>query len=247
MVQAEQILVEVLGVAARTRTLLATSHQGIGMRFSGPERTDLVINMTLAETFLLLLFVVWYGHTRIENPDPSAHLKERIASLEKDNERLKGELKQAHDRIADLKRRLDWWRDVFPGVDEFTSPGVARQQASRGHRKCDEQNNVLVHASVVRGQFSVEWLTENPKLSKWLADSGRPRPKSGARITDWSTIQALLAGVRDYYSSAKVNETECRFDYRLTYGSKEDYYDGRELFERYFYPAGLNRSSTGVQ
>ncbi|MBI3952082.1 MAG: hypothetical protein HY314_16670 [Acidobacteria bacterium] len=58
-------------------------------------------------------------------------------------------------------------------------------------------------------------------------------------------IQAFLAGVRDYYSSnAKVNGTECRFDYRLTYESKEDYYDGRELFERYFYPAGLSRTGT---
>jgi hypothetical protein len=89
------------------------------------------------------------------------------------------------------------------------------------------------------------WLTESPNLSKWLEESGRPRPPVGIRITNMKTIQTLLAGVREYYSHAKVNETECRFDYSLTYGSKADYFDGRELFERTFFPAGLRRVATG--
>lgn len=219
------------------------------MRFSRPERTDLVINMTLAETFLLLLFVIWYGHTAILRQDPVARMKERLAWLEKENERLNKELKQANDQIADLKFRLELWRKLTGFENPPTPPELAewRKEACRSHPKC-EQNNVLVHASVVRGQVSMVWLTESPKLSKWLAESGRPRPPIGVRITDMRMIQTLLDRVRDYCSSnAKVNGTECRFDYRLTYESKEDYYDGRELFERYFYPAGLSRAGTGAR
>jgi hypothetical protein len=215
------------------------------MRFSSVERTDLVINMTLAETFLLLLFVVWYGHSAILNKDPDAIMKERLAWFEKENERLNKGLKQTNDQLADLKFRLDLWRKLT-GFETPPTPGEIdkwRKEACRSHRKC-EHDNVLVHASVVQGQISIVWLTESPKLSKWLADSGRPRPTIGVRITDMRTIQAVLAGVREYYSNTKVDETECRFDYQLTYQSKEDYHDGRELFEHYFYPARLSRVGT---
>jgi hypothetical protein len=215
------------------------------MRFSSPVRTDLVISMTLAETFLLLLFVVWYGYTTI--PDSRrmvAVIEERLARIEKENERLARELKQANGRIADLESLLKQW-EALTGFDNPPSPDVFGdwiKEACRSHPKC-EQNNVLVHASVVRGQVSMVWLTESPKLSESLAKSGRPHPTVGVRITDMKMIQAFLDGVRDYYSSNPTKDgTECRFDYRLTYESKEDYYDGRELFEHYFYPAAIKLS-----
>ncbi|MEM4283835.1 MAG: hypothetical protein QXS96_05025 [Candidatus Caldarchaeum sp.] len=218
------------------------------MRFSARERTGLIINMTLAETFLLVLFVIWYGHTAILRQDPLAPIMERLARLEKENERLTKELKQANDQVADLKRRLELWHRLTgfenpPTPEEFIE---WRKEACRSHPKC-EQNNVLVHASVVQGQASMVLLTESPRLSKWLRDSGRPRPPTGVRITDMRTIQAFLDAVRDYYANERAHGAECRFDYRLTYGSKEDYYDGRELFERYFYPAGLSRTGTGAR
>lgn len=218
------------------------------MRFSRLERTGLIINMTLAETFLLLLFVVWYGHTAILRQDPVARMKERLAWLEKENESLTKKLKQANNKIADLERRLELWHQLT-GFDNPPTPEEIiewRKEACRSHPKC-EQNNVLVHASVVWGQISMKLLTESPKLSKWLADSGRPRPAVGVAIADRAMIQGFLDAVRDYYANERVNGSECRFDYRLTYGSKEDYYDGRELFEQYFYPAGLSRTGTGAR
>ncbi len=209
------------------------------MRFASPVRTDLIIGMTLAETFLLLLFVVWYGHTAILRQDPAARMKERLTWLEHENERLDKELKQANGQIADLKWRLDWWRQNFPAVVEGTSGEEARQAASRGHPKC-QQNNILVHASVCYGQISMTWLTESPEFSKWLADSGRPQPTVGVTISGLGAIQSVLTGIRDYYSYTGNNTgTECRFDYRLTYGSDGDYrYARQQLFERVFYPAG---------
>jgi hypothetical protein len=222
------------------------------MRFSRPERTSLIINMTLAETFLLLLFVIWYGHTTIIRQDPIAHLKERLKRVEQENERLAKELRQANNQIADLRSRLEFWRQAWYGVFPSIEPTVPltpekiaelRKEACRSHPKC-EQNNVLVHASVVGGQISMMLLTESPNFSKWLEDSGRARLPAGVWITDVKKIYAFLTAVRDYYARAKEMGSECRFDYRLTYESKEDYYDGRELFERYFYPMGLSRTRT---
>src|SRR2546423_15585862 len=122
------------------------------MRFSSPVRTDLVISMTLAEAFLLLLFVVWYGHTAIIRQDPAARMKEQLAALEKENEQLKKELKQATDEVADLKVRLDLWRRLTGFETPPTSEALAewRKEACRSNPKC-QQNNVLVHASVIHG------------------------------------------------------------------------------------------------
>ena len=219
------------------------------MRFSQLEKSDLVINMTLAEIFLLLLFVVWYGYTDILNPDPYARIKEQIVRLEKENKELKKKLREANDQIADLQRRLDLWHqltgfEIPPSLSELIE---WRKEACRSFPKCDE-NNILVHVSVIRGRISMVWLTESPELSQWLSKKRLPKPQIGVPITDQRIIRTLLKGVRDYYSYRKAtNGTECRFDYRLTYESKEDYYDGRELFEHYFYPAGIVRTNAVEQ
>lgn len=218
------------------------------MPFSKPERTDLVINMTLAEVFLLLLFVVWYAQPP-ELGDQVPVLEAELARLKRENQILANDLRDARNEISDLKQRLDWWRREFPTIVDLelkTPPGVASKEAGRGFRRCQD-DNVLIHASVIRGQVSIVWVTTSPNFSDWFSQSGRPRPNVNTRITDRNQILSILAGIRDYYQSAKENTPECRFDYRLTYETKEDYYDGRELFERYLYPAGINRTRVGLK
>jgi len=213
------------------------------MRFTRSERTDLVISMTLAEIFLLILFVIWYGYSTIlGNPDENALLKEQLNRLQNENERFSKELRQAKDKIDDLQRRLDIWRNL---TDFENPPSSAefeewKKEACRSNPKCEE-DNVLVHAVVVKGKISMKLLTQTSRLSEWFENKGYTLPKVNVNITDSNIIKTFLGRVRDFYSSTNMEGTECRFDYRLTYGSKEDYYDGRELFERYFYPAGLSR------
>lgn len=214
------------------------------MRFARPERTDLVISMTLAEIFLLVMFVIWSGYSTIlGNPDERALIKEQLNRLQNENEKLSKELKQAKNTIDDLQKRLDIWRNLT-GFDDPPSSTKFQEwvkEACRSNPKCEE-NNVLVHATVVRGQISMELLAQSPRLSEWFKNKGYALPKVNVNITDLNIIKTFLDRVRDFNLSTKVEGTECRFDYRLTYGSKEDYYDGRELFERYFYPAGLSRA-----
>jgi hypothetical protein len=208
------------------------------MRFTAPDRTDLIISMTLAEIFLLLLFVVWYGHTAIIRHDPEARIKEQLARLERENERLSRELKQANEQITDLKTRLDWWHKNFPAVVEGSSGEEARQAASRGHPKCQD-NNILIHGSVCYGQVSMTWIAESAGLSKRLVESGHAEPRVGTTISGAGSVQSILSAIREYYSSNGTDGIQCRFDYRLSYGSDSDYrYARQQLFERVFYPAG---------
>lgn len=216
------------------------------IRFTKPERTDLVISMTLAEIFLLIMFIIWYGYSPILGmPDENALLKAQLNRLQNENDKFSKELKQAQNEIADLKKRLNWWRD-WTGLDNPPSTPeetkVVMDKLCRSNPKCDENNNVLIHATVVKGQISMELLVQSQRFSVWFSNKGYPLPQVNANITDLNIIKTFLDRVRDFNSSTKQEGTECRFDYRLTYGSKEDYYDGRELFERYFYPAGLSRT-----
>jgi hypothetical protein len=217
------------------------------MAFSRPVRTDLVISMTLAETFLLLLFVVWFGYTAIWRYDPLALLKEKINRLETENQALRKDFQQAKAQIADLQWRLNWWHSVFPGRTEVEGPGgpadakLICQEACRSYPSCELGNNVLVQASVLRGRLSMSLVWLPPKLSGWLRSSGHTIPGTGVAIEDGTAIRGFLEAVRAYYRSAPSGGRECRFDYRLSYQSKEDYFDGREMFEAYFYPAGLHR------
>jgi hypothetical protein len=215
------------------------------MPFTKPERTDLVVNITLAEIFLLLLFATWYSGTLKGDPSFNTVLEKKIARLEKENQNIKNDLVNARNQISDLKKRLDWWHTIFPRVKEYTSEGEARNQAGRGFTECQEGNNTLIHAYVIQGKISMIWDSESSTFSEWLKNIKHIRLKFGIPITDPDEINSFLATIRDYYQYRKLS-TECRFDYQLTYATKEDYYDGRELFEHYFYPASITRATTGL-
>lgn len=217
------------------------------MPFSKPERTNLVINMTLAELFLLMLFLSWHSQPP-KSGDKVSVLEAELEFIKKENKMIKNELQENEKKILDLNKRLEWWRKEFPTILEFegtTPPGVASKEAGRGFRRCQE-DNVIIHAYVIRGRVSIQWIAINPALSDWLYESGLTRPGLNTIVTDKNEILSILSGIRDFYQKVKINESECRFDYRLTYDTKEDYYDGRELFERYLYPAGISRTRVSL-
>ena len=210
------------------------------MRFPRRERTDLVISMTLAEIFLLILFVIWYAHG--DPGEDCARIKEINKRLTQENSELKEEIKQAKDKIQDLEKRLETWRNLT-GFDAPPSQSDYKrwiQDAGRGNPRC-EDDNTLIHATVNNGKISMTIMIRSSRLSAWYSGKGYQLPRVGTEISDRNEINDFLEKIRSFYSTAVVDGKECRFDYNLSYGSKDDYHDGRELFERYFYPARLNR------
>src|SRR5260370_12455187 len=79
------------------------------MRTRPPIKTDLIIGMTLAETFLLILFVVWYSHGAGAGPEWERIAKERQAQINA----LKSDLQGQKDKVLELERIRAWWRKNF--------------------------------------------------------------------------------------------------------------------------------------
>jgi hypothetical protein len=75
-----------------------------------PIKTDLVIGMTLAETFLLILLVVWYSH----GPGAGLDWKKRADDRADQINKLNAELQLQKDKRLQLERIFDWWVKNFP-------------------------------------------------------------------------------------------------------------------------------------
>lgn len=212
------------------------------MRLARSERSDFVIGMTLAEIFLLLLLVMWYKYSRDPlNPDNAARYQQELQRIQNINDSLSTKLIQASNKIDNLEKRLELWRSLMGREDPPSSQQELAtwvKDLGRGNPRCEE-NNALIRAELISGRKSITLITESPRLLRWFKQKGQILPEIGKEVTDTAAIMSFLESVRLFYSEDKIIEKECRFDYNLIYGSKEDYFDARQLFERYFYPARL--------
>jgi hypothetical protein len=215
------------------------------MRTRTPIKTDLIIGMTLAEIFLLILFVVWYSHGAGAGPEWERIAKERQTEINK----LKNDLQEQKDKVLELERISEWWRKNF-GVnppastseleDALRTPQgqTVRQDLARDLPRCD-QDNILVEASVIHGTTEVRVRDEVRLIQNSLHSSETKLPAAGEVLRTQQGIHAFLESVSGFYAYSKKTSKACRFDYKLKYATKEDYFDGRETFEKYFYPAGI--------
>lgn len=199
--------------------------------------------MTLAELFLLILFVVWYSRGSGAGPNWKEIAKQRETQL-----------KQKEDQIADLKRTLirledanKWWQENF-GVDiprsqqelakvlESKEGEAFRQDMARGFARCTT-DNLILQASVVNG--SIEVKLRSPVSSIAQSQEWPTPPMPGSTLSSRTELDRLMNGISIYYKQHSASP--CRFDYSMSYATKEDYYDGRVLFEALLYPAGIKR------
>src|SRR4051812_95019 len=138
----------------------------------GRSRGDLVISMTLAETFLLFVFMLWFAvqPTKPEDQDPrleltalrneNRQLREEVESLKNDKERLRNELDAVNQRLA-------LWQERFgvplPASEQewknFTEK--FKKELGRGKPRCAD-NNLLAEVSLVNGLTNVALLTAPP-------------------------------------------------------------------------------------
>jgi hypothetical protein len=208
------------------------------MNFPTSVRTELIISMTLAETFLLLLFVIWSGAAEDHTTTPPEML---IQQLREENEALKNDKNRLEASLSDLTKRLEFWRTHFGELpqSEKDLPRIL-QALGRGKPPCQEPDNMLVAASVVDGKVSLKVLTPCPDLKKALLNRGIDF-SPGVELSDPASIDRVLVAAREFRRIIDQKPRECRFDYRLIFSSYKDYYEGREKFEKVFYTAGRTR------
>ena len=210
---------------------------------------DLVLSMTLAEIFLLLLFLVWLGDVAAR----SGGLPVDPTALKIENDRLKAENGQLSDEVRRLKADLDQLRlivDAFRktlGISEpITSPeqvpGAVQQAADaarRGAPRC-AADNLFARVLVRDGEITLTVVAPAQVVAD-VAAVTRTSFRTGQALTSTDDIETVLRAVASY-----AGVKSCRFDYALTYATKADYYDGRQRFERgrLFYAAGVASEAT---
>jgi hypothetical protein len=206
-------------------------------------RGDFVISMTLAETFLLLVFMLWYSI----RPRIPASVPTTIEVIRAENEELKNQIvalkKQIgdlDDKVKDYDRRLEWWKTRFnlpvPGSEKELKPILI--EAGRGKPKCQD-NNILLEISLIDGVTTLKVLAGSSVLSTALL-ARHIAFSPGATVVSPAEVDAVLAESRNY-RKAPGPEGDCRFDYRFVFSSDHDYYEGRERFEKYFYSTERRR------
>lgn len=189
-------------------------------------RQDLIIGMSLAEIFLLLLLIVWWS-SRLETDAAGGATVENI-NLKAENQRLTKRVTELETALNVAQARIKEVEDILEFVRNMVQASSATkekledaykkrlQDAKRGFPKCREANT-LIEVRAADGEFAVVMLDDLDRFKK------------GQSILGESALVLLLQRAREASG-------QCRFDYRLTYGSKADYHDARELFEKYFYP-----------
>jgi hypothetical protein len=208
----------------------------------GPLGSDLVIGMTLAEVFLLLLIVGWYG-SRLESDQAGREVvtPAQVLAGERDlavreRERQQQETEALRTRVRELEGVLDWLGQHLgvqaPLRDTASARGALDGYATgmrRGKAACDP-DNVLVHVTgdresltvVLRKPFSVEGTTF----------------AAGQQLSGPQEIERLLGAVQRYYAQRRAAGPGCAFDFTLAWRTDRDYRVARKQFEPYFYPAG---------
>ena len=149
------------------------------MRNVAPIKTDLIIGMTLAEMFLLILFVVWYSQGAGAGPEWEKIAKQHEAEIQD----LKAQLDSQKEKVLELERLREWWRKNFRtdppasmeevelafrsnGISLVKVEGTAAKSGGRSNLtpKCSEVGlREVLFGTVIRGRdlYEVDGKTEN--------------------------------------------------------------------------------------
>ncbi|PYR93564.1 MAG: hypothetical protein DMF84_09180 [Acidobacteria bacterium] len=199
-----------------------------------------VVAMTIAEVFLLLMFVMWLG-TAIKGAAgkgtlDAALLQAKLIRIETDVRELRVANRELNATVEALRIMLGApsisREDLKQAFDKKLADTA--DAARRGKPKCAE-DNVLIDVEALDGAFVVRLAAQDQTSVNWLPMAVRLKGNGGE--IEAAMIPALLDAVMQRYAAQ-----DCRFDYRLRYRSAEDYHSAREKFEAFFYPARIRHT-----
>jgi hypothetical protein len=188
-------------------------------------RRDLVMAMSVAEIFLLLLFVIWVTSQAKEGPLDIEQLQDKVTKLE-------ATVKIHEETIRDLEA----WKSAYEAFIESLGqpkPKTVKELIERTERngngnggddlpKCSPSGNRLITARVTDGVSRITIVNDYATF-----------PYRVGQVFEGDEInQVILAAVRIQ------DANRCRFHYRLEFASASDYLLGRRRFGTVFYPDG---------
>ena len=203
-----------------------------------------MIGMTLAEVFLLLLIVGWYG-SRLESEQPDGGppalatvLKTEFDDAERLRKEAESNLAQKNREYEQLSRILDWIAKTSGLAKPIRNLDEARAAidnikvaAKRGRPPCGA-DNVLLNVSADSG-VTVATVRQDQIFRGH-------RYSAGQRLVG-KDLESFFSDVEAFYQGRRVplGGGDCVYDFALVWRTDADYRAARELFERHLYPAGI--------
>ena len=204
----------------------------------GEARSDWVFGLSLVQVLLLLGFAVMIiyvtdsvegggqeSHQVVEEPSTQdSSLQARADAEANKNHRLEKQLGDITLLVEELKLMVG---AKVPSREAFQE---AIESLKRGYALCQKDNNTLIEASVHNGVEAVHVIGEIPSDLEVSLLKG----------DQTSDLDQIVSFVQDVYQYEK--DHKCRFNYRLKYGTDNDYRKARETYEKYFYPEKITRT-----
>jgi archaellum component FlaC len=203
----------------------------------GEPRSDWVFGLSLVQVLLLLGFAMMIiyvtdsvegggqeSHQAVETRPQDANLQARLNADAEKNDRLEKQLGDMTLLIDELKLMVG---AKVPSREAFQE---AIENLKRGYALCQKDNNTLIEASIQNGVEAIHVIGEIPSELEVSLLKG----------DQTSDLDQIVSFVQDVYQYEK--DHKCRFNYRLKYGTDNDYRKAREAYEKYFYPEKITRT-----
>ena len=198
-------------------------------------RSNWVFGLSLVQVLLLLFFAVAILHLteRAEvggqEPRPASELTAvQDGSLHAGLDAATAKNAELQQRVGDMTAFLDELK-LMVGAKQASKEGFqeAIDTLKRGYALCQKDDNTLIEVRIHNGVETVQVIADIPSdLSVTLG--------KGEQMSDLEQIVSFIQDVYEYEKDHK-----CRFNYRLKYGTDNDYRKGRDGYEKYFYPEKL--------
>ena len=197
-------------------------------------RSNWVFGLSLVQVLLLLFFAVAILHVteraEVGGQEPrtvSELTAGQDGGLHAGLDAATAENVQLQQRVGDMTAFLDELK-LMVGAKQASKEGFqeAIDTLKRGYALC-QKDNTLIEARIHDGAETVQVIGDIPPgLSVTLG--------KGEQTSDLEQIVSFIQDVYEYEKDHK-----CRFNYRLKYGTDNDYRKGRDGYEKYFYPEKL--------
>ena len=198
-------------------------------------RSNWVFGLSLVQVLLLLFFAVaiLYVTERAgvggQEPRSASELTAgQDAGLHAGLDAATAKNAELQQRVGDMTAFLDELK-LMVGAKQASKEGFqeAIDTLKRGYALCQKDDNTLIEARIDNGAETVQVIGDIPSgLSVTLG--------KGEQTSDLEQIVTFIQDVYEYEKDHK-----CRFNYRLKYGTDNDYRKGRDGYEKYFYPEKL--------
>ena len=198
-------------------------------------RSNWVFGLSLIQVVLLLFFAVaiLYVTDRAEvgGQEPRAGsdvTAAQDAGLQSGLDAAMAKNAELQQRVGEMTSFLDEVK-LMVGAKSPSKEGFqeAVDTLKRGYALCQKDENTLIEARIHNGAETVQVIGDIPSdLSVALS--------KGEQTSDLEQIVSFIQDVYEYEKDHK-----CRFNYRLKYGTDNDYRKGRDGYEKYFYPEKL--------